>query len=152
MQPVDYTNDPQVVASNRNLVAINSALQVDLFGNIYADVLGLTDQYTGVGGQLDFAVGCAMADDARFITSMPSTADNGKFSRIVAHPSMDAENTQAPQVPTVPRYFADYIVTEFGVAHLRGKSNRDRAKALIEIAHPDFRSTLHQQAVQLGLI
>ncbi len=151
MQPVDYTNDPRVIALNRNLVAINAALQVDLYGNIYADVLGLQDQYTGVGGQLDFATGCAIADDAKFITALPTTTSNGVFSRIVAHPSMEAENVLAPQILTVPRHYADYVVTEFGVAHIKGKSNRERAKSLIEIAHPDFRNILCQQAAQLGL-
>ena len=77
MQPVDYTNDPKVIAANRNLVAINTALQVDLFGNIYADMLGLGDQYSGAGGQLDFAMGCALADDAIFINVLPSTSGKG---------------------------------------------------------------------------
>ncbi len=152
MQPVDYTNDPRVIALNRNLVAINAALQVDLYGNIYADVLGLHDQYTGVGGQLDFAMGCAIVDDAKFITALPATTSNGVFSRIVAHPSMEAENVLASQIPTVSRYFADYVITEFGVAHLKGKCNRERAKSLIEIAHPNFRSMLCNQATKLGLL
>lgn len=152
MQPVDYTNDPRVIALNQNLVAINAALQVDLYGNIYADVLGLHDQYTGVGGQLDFAMGCALADDAKFITALPSTTRNGLFSRIVAHPSMEAENVLASQILTVPRHYADYVITEFGVAHLKGKSNRERAKSLIEIAHPDYRNILRKQAAQLGLL
>ncbi len=152
MQPVDYTNDPRVIALNRNLVAINAALQVDLYGNIYADVLGLHDQYTGVGGQLDFAAGCAIANDAKFITALPAATKNGMFSRIVGHPSMEVENVLASQVPTVPRHYADYIVTEFGVARLKGKSNRGRAKSLIEIAHPNFRNILSKQAKQLGLL
>ncbi len=152
MQPVDYTNDPRVIALNRKLVAINSALQVDLYGNIYADVLGLQDQYTGAGGQLDFAMGCAIADEAKFITALPATTGNGTFSRIVAHPSLETENVLASQIPTVTRYYADYVVTEYGVAHLKGKSNRERAKSLIEIAHPDFRDTLSREAVKLGLL
>jgi 4-hydroxybutyrate CoA-transferase len=152
MQPVDYTNNPRVIALNRKLVAINAALQVDLYGNIYADVLGLQDQYTGAGGQLDFAMGCAIADDAKFVTALPATTSNGAFSRIVAHPSMEANNVLASQIPTVPRYYADYVVTEYGAANLKGKSNSERAKSLIEIAHPNFRNTLCKQAVQLGLL
>jgi 4-hydroxybutyrate CoA-transferase len=152
MQPVDYTNDPRVIASNRRLVAINTALQVDLFGNVYADLLGLDDQYTGAGGQLDFALGCILADDARFINVLPATARNGAVSRIVTHPSREMENTLASQIPTVPRYYSDYVVTEFGIARLKGKSNRERAQSLIAIAHPDFRESLRYQAKQLGLL
>jgi 4-hydroxybutyrate CoA-transferase len=152
MQPVDYTNDPKVIASNRNLVAINTALQVDLFGNIYADMLGLGDQYSGAGGQLDFAMGCALADDATFINVLPSTSGKGTLSRIVAHPSLEIENTLASQIPTVPRYFSDYVITEYGIARLKGKSNRNRTRSLIEIAHPDFRDILTKQAHDLGLI
>ncbi len=152
MQPVDYTNDPKVIALNQKLVAINAALQVDLYGNIYADVLGLQDQYTGAGGQLDFAMGCAIASDAKFITVLPATTGNGAFSRIVAHPTLEVENALASQIPTVPRYYADHVVTEYGVAHLKGKSNRERARSLIQIAHPNFRSVLRKQARQLGLL
>ncbi len=152
MQPVDYTNDPRVIVSNRKLVAINAALQVDLFGNIYSDVLGLRDQYSGAGGQLDFAVACSMADDAKFVTVLPATAGNDAFSRIVAHPTLDEGNAQASQIPTVPRYFADYVVTEYGIARLKGKSNSERAKSLIKVAHPNFRSMLHKQAKQIGLL
>lgn len=152
MQPVDYTNNPKVIASNRKLVAVNATLQVDLFGNIYSDVLGLDDQYTGVGGQLDFAVGCSLSDGARFIIVLPSTAAGGTISRIITHPSREQGNALASQIPTVPRHYSDYVVTEYGVARLKGKSNRDRARSLIGIAHPDFRDSLRHQAKQLGLI
>lgn len=152
MQPVDYTNDPKVIAMNNKMVAINAALQVDLFGNIYADLLGIHDQYTGSGGQLDFAIGCAISPDAKFITVLSSTTSDGKFSRIVAHPTLETDNLLAPQIATVTRYYADYVVTEYGVASLRGKPNIERAKALIKIAHPDFRGMLQQQAKELGLL
>ncbi len=152
MQPVDYTNDPKVIVLNRKLVAINAALQVDLYGNIYADVLGLQDQYTGAGGQLDFAIGCAIAEDAKFITVLPATTGNDTFSRIVTHPSLETRNTHSSQIPTVPRYYADYVVTEYGIAQLKGKSNSARARSLIEIAHPNFRSELRKEAKQLGLL
>jgi len=152
MQPVDYTNDPKVIARNRKMVAINAALQVDLFGNIYSDIFGLDDQYTGSGGQLDFAIGCAVAKDAKFINAIPSTTHNGKYSRIVVHPSLDTDNTHIPIIPTVPRYYADYVVTEFGIARLKGKSNQERARELINIAHPDFRGTLEEDAKKIGLL
>ena len=151
MQPVDYTNDPKVIAMNSKMVAINAALQVDLFGNIYSDIFGLDDQYTGSGGQLDFAIGCAISPDAKFINAVPSTTRNGKHSRIVVHPLLDLENKHIPIIPTVPRYYADYVVTEFGIAHLKGKSNIERARRLISIAHPDFRGELEQQAKKIGL-
>ncbi|UCD21329.1 MAG: acetyl-CoA hydrolase/transferase family protein [Chloroflexota bacterium] len=152
MQPVDYTNDPEVIAMNSEMVAINAALQVDLFGNIYSDLLGLEDQYTGSGGQLDFAIGCTLAHDAKFVTVLPSTTSDEKSSRIVTHPTLEINNPLAPQIPTVPRYYADYVVTEYGVAHLKGKPNTERAKALIQIAHPNFQGILRQQAKELGLL
>jgi len=152
MQPVDYTNDPKVIAMNSRMVAINAALQVDLFGNIYSDLLGLEDQYTGSGGQLDFAIGCTLARDAKFVTVLPSTTSDGKCSRIVTHPTLEIEKPRAPQVPTIPRYYADYVVTEYGVARLKGKPNIERAKALIQIAHPNFQGALRQQAKELGLL
>lgn len=151
MQPVDYTNNPRIIAQQSKMVAINAALQVDLFGNIYADVLGLNDQYTGSGGQMDFALGCAVSDDAKFVTTLSSTTGDGKFSRIVLHPTHE-DNPLAPQMPLVPRYLADYIVTEFGIAHLRGKTNNERARSLINIAHPDFRGELTAQARKNGLL
>jgi 4-hydroxybutyrate CoA-transferase len=152
MQPVDYTNDPEVIAMNSEMVAINAALQVDLFGNIYSDLLGLEDQYTGSGGQLDFAIGCTLARDAKFVTVLPSTTSDEKSSRIVTHPTLEIDNPRAPQIPTIPRYYADYVVTEYGVAHLKGRPNTERAKALIQIAHPDFQGILQQQAKELGLL
>ena len=152
MQPVDYTNNPKIIALNSKVVAINAALQVDLFGNIYSDLFGLQDQYTGSGGQLDFALGCAISPDAKFVTVLPSTTGDGKFSRIVAHPTLEMNNPLASQIPTIPRYYADYVVTEYGVAHLKGKPNTERAKALIQIAHPNFQGILQQQAKELGLL
>jgi len=152
MQPVDYTNDPKVIAMNSKMVAINAALQVDLFGNIYSDLLGLEDQYTGSGGQLDFALGCIIAPDAKFVTVLPSTTSDEESSRIVTHPTLEMKNPLAPQIPTIPRYYADYVVTEYGVAHLKGKPNAERARDLIQIAHPTFRGALQQQAKELGLL
>jgi 4-hydroxybutyrate CoA-transferase len=96
MHPVDYTNDPKIIAMNSKMVAINAALQVDLFGNIYSDLLGLEDQYTGSGGQLDFAIGCTLAHDAKFVTVLPSTTSDEKSSRIVTHPTLEIKNPRAP--------------------------------------------------------
>jgi len=152
MQPVDYTNDPKIIGMNSKMVAINAALQIDLYGNIYSDLLGLEDQYTGSGGQLDFAIGCTLAHDAKFVTVLPSTTSDEKSSRIVTHPTLEIQNPRAPQVPTIPRYYADYVATEYGVAHLKGRPNTERAKALIQIAHPDFQGTLRKQAKELGLL
>jgi len=152
MQAVDYTNDPKIIAMNSRMVAINAALQVDLFGNIYSDLLGLEDQYTGAGGQLDFAVGCIIAPNAKFVTVLPSTTSDEMSSRIVTHPTLETENPRAPQIPTIPRYYADYVVTEYGIAHLKGKPNTERAKALIQIAHPNFKGILQQQAKELALL
>lgn len=151
MQPVDYTNNPQIIAQQSKMVAINAALQVDLFGNIYVDVLGLNDQYTGSGGQMDFALGCAISNDAKFVTTLSSTTSDLKYSRIVFHPSLE-KNPFAPQVPLVPRYLADYVVTEFGVAHLKGKTNNERCRSLINIAHPNFRADLIEQARKAGIL
>jgi 4-hydroxybutyrate CoA-transferase len=152
MLPVDYVNEPRIIASNNKLVAINSTLQVDLFGNIYSDVLGLQDQFSGAGGQLDFAMGCSLAADAKFVNVMPSTASSDQYSRIVVHPSLETQNASASQLVTVPRYYSDYVVTEFGIARLKGKSNAERARALINIAHPDHRGKLQEQAKKVGLL
>lgn len=151
MQPVDYVNDPRLIAKNNKMVAINSALQVDLFGSVYADVFGLNDQYSGSGGLMDYVNGCNISRDAKLVTALSSTTGNGKYSRIVAHPSMLANNPNAPQQPMISRYSADHVVTEFGVAKLRGRNNSERAKALVSIAHPDHRGELEVKAKKLGL-
>ncbi len=151
MMPVDYVNDPRVIARNHKMVAINAALQVDLFGNVYADVLGLYDQYSGAGGAIDYAIGCSLSPDAKLVTMVPSMSRDGKHSRIISHPSR-IDNPRAPQMPMVARYIADHIVTEFGVARLRGRSNFERAKALISVAHPDYRGRLEIEARKLGLL
>lgn len=151
MLPIDYVNDPRVIALNTKMTAINAALQIDLFGNVYVDTLGLNDQYTGSGGQLDFVKGCAISPDAKFINTLPSISTDQKWSRIVAHPTI-TDNPLAPQIPLFTRYFSDYVVTEYGVAHLKGKTNRQKAEALIAIAHPKFRNLLQEQAEKLGIL
>jgi 4-hydroxybutyrate CoA-transferase len=137
MFPVDYTNNPVVIAQNDNMVSVNSALQVDFTGQAVSDSIGHT-QYSGPGGQVDFVRGAAMSKGGRSILAFHSTAAKGKISRIV--PRIDPGASV-----TTPRTDVHYIVTEYGVANLRGKSVSERAKALIDIAHPDFREDLRRE-------
>ena len=150
MKPVDYTNDSKIIAMNHKMTAINAALQVDLYGNTYSDMLGL-DQYSGAGGQPDFIIGAHLCPNGKSIVVLPSTAAGGKASRIVVHPAM-SENEKAPLMPTVTRFHADYVVTEYGIASLRDKTTIERAKTLIDIAHPDFKDELEKKAKQIGLL
>jgi 4-hydroxybutyrate CoA-transferase len=136
MRPVDYVNDPVVVAQNDNIVSINSCVQVDLMGQVASESVGLK-QISGVGGQVDFVRGAAMSKGGRSIIAMPSTAAKGTLSKIV--PLLDEG-----AAVTTSRNDVDYIVTEYGVAHLKGHTLRQRARALIGIAHPDFRAQLIQ--------
>ncbi len=131
---VDYTNDPFVIAQNDRVVAINSAIEVDLMGQINSEAIG-NRTISGVGGQFDFARGAARSKGGKFVIGLPSTARDGKISRIVPQISLGAP-------VTVPRHDVDYVVTEFGVAHLRGKPLIKRAESLINIAHPDFRKQI----------
>lgn len=137
---IEYINSIQTICRNPNMVSINSALQADLTGQICSDSLG-THIYSGVGGQLDFVMGSNLSEHGRSILAFPATAGGGKYSRIV--PVLDV----GAGVVT-PRGSVHYVVTEFGIANLRGKSLRERAKALINIAHPDFREQLQQQAYE----
>lgn len=138
MRPVDYTNDVSVIRRFRRMVAINSALEVDLTGQVCADSIGTT-LYSGVGGQMDFVRGAAKAEEGRAIIALPATAKGGTLSRIVPmlKPGAGVVTTRA-HVQTV--------VTEFGVAHLHGRSVTERARALIAIAHPQFREELERAA------
>jgi 4-hydroxybutyrate CoA-transferase len=150
MKTVDYTNDSRIISMNRKMTAINTALQVDLYGNIYSDMLGL-DQYSGAGGQPDFVIGADLCPDGKSIVVLPSTAVNGKASRIVILPALNG-NEKSPQIPTVTRFHADRVVTECGIASLKDKTTSERAKALIEIAHPNFKDDLAKNAEKMGLI
>ena len=131
MHPVDYVNDPYVVAQNDNIISINSCIQVDLMGQVASESIGLR-QFSGVGGQVDFVRGASIAKGGKSIIAMPSTASKGKVSRIV--PFLDEGSAV-----TTSRNDVHYVVTEYGIAELRGKTLKQRARALIEIAHPDFR-------------
>ena len=134
--PTAYTNDPLFIARNDNMVAINSALQIDLSGQVCSDSLG-TEFYSGIGGQVDFLRGASHSKGGKPIIALPSTAKSGEISRIVA--------TLTPGSGVVTsRGLIRYVVTEYGVAYLHGKSIRERAKALIEIAHPKFREGLYE--------
>lgn len=134
MRPVDYVNDPRVIAQNDNLVSINSCVQVDLMGQVASESVG-AKQISGVGGQVDFVRGASMSKGGRSIIAMPSTAAKGTVSKITALLDEGA-------VVTTSRCDVDYIVTEYGIARLKGHTLRDRARALIEIAHPNFRDGL----------
>ena len=137
-RPVDFTNDPFNIARNDNMVAINSALQVDLTGQVCADSIGCRF-YSGVGGQVDFMRGAARSHGGKPIIALPSTALDGKISRIVPVLDLGAGVTTS-------RNDVHYVVTEYGVAHLYGKSVQKRAEALISISHPDFRDELRARA------
>jgi acyl-CoA hydrolase len=133
--PNQYTNDPWVISQNHKMVAVNSALQVDITGQVCADSIGTTF-YSGIGGQVDFIRGASQCKGGKPIIAIPSTAKNGAISRIV--PMLD------PGAGVVTsRGAVHYIVTEFGVAYLHGKTIRQRAEALIEVAHPKFREELY---------
>lgn len=136
----DHTNDTAVIRKNDNVVAINSALEVDLSGQVVADSIGFR-MYSGIGGQMDFMRGAALSPGGVPIIALPSTASNGKLSRIVA-----SVKPGAGVVTT--RGHVHWIVTEFGAADLWGKSLRERADALISIAHPDFRGELRRQIAE----
>src|SRR6266540_1145978 len=141
LHPTDYINDPFVISQHKRMVAINSALQVDLSGQVCADSIGARF-YSGAGGQVDFIRGAARAEQGVPIIALPTTALSGKISRIV--PMLD----QGAGVVT-SRYDVHYVVTEYGVAQLYGCTMAQRARALIEISHPDFRDNLTATAKQM---
>lgn len=144
MRPADWVNNPFNVARNDNMIAINSALEIDITGQVCADSIG-TRIYSGFGGQLDFIRGAAASNGGRPIIALPSSGKNGTLSRIV--PLL---KTGAGVVTT--RADVHYVVTEYGVAELFGKSLRERAQALIGIAHPNFREELSKAAFERGFL
>ncbi len=142
--PSSYTNDPFVIAQNDRMVAINSAIEIDLTGQVCADSLGHR-MYSGVGGQVDFIRGAARSRGGLPIIGLPATAKDDTVSRITAElrPGAGVVTSRAD---------VHYVVTEYGVAYLHGKNMRQRAEALIEIAHPNFREQLAKEAEQIGLL
>lgn len=141
MRPTDYTNDTHIIRKFSRMTAINSAIEVDLTGQVCADSIG-TRMYSGVGGQMDFVRGAALAPEGRAIIALPSTAAGGTASRITP-----VLKEGAGVVTT--RAHVRTIVTEYGVAELFGKSIRERTRELIAVAHPDFRDELTSQARRL---
>jgi 4-hydroxybutyrate CoA-transferase len=141
LHSAEYCLDVRVIAQHDNMVAINSAVSVDFAGQIAAESIG-PRVISGAGGQTAFAIGSFLSKDGRNITVLTSTTGGGKVSRITP---MLAEGT----VVTVPRTISDYVVTEYGIAHIKGKTQRQRALELIGIAHPDFRAELKKEAEKL---
>ena len=144
MQPSDVTNDPAIIARHPKFVAINSALSIDLTGQVNADSIG-TRFYSGIGGQVDFLRGAARSVGGRPIIALPSTANVGTLSRIVPTLARGAGVVTS-------RGDVHHVATEWGRAELHGRSIRQRAHALIGIAHPDFRESLEREAHELGFI
>ena len=137
----DYVLDPRTIAAHDNMVAVNSALSIDLTGQIASESIG-PRMVSGTGGQLAFAIGANLSKGGRNITVLPSTARGDTISRIV--PTLEPGT-----IVTVPRTLADIVVTEYGIAQLKGKSQRQRTQELIAIAHPNFKGDLKKEAQRL---
>ena len=139
-----YVNDPYVIARNKNMISVNTAIQVDIMGQVCSQSLG-TRHFSGTGGQLDTHRGAQMSEGGRGIIALRSTAKNGTISTIVP--------TLAPgSGVTVPSQDVDTIVTEYGVAELRGRSVLERLDALVAVAHPDFREWIREESHRLGIV
>jgi acyl-CoA hydrolase/ribosomal protein S18 acetylase RimI-like enzyme len=141
---IDYTNNPLIIAQHENMTAINSGLEIDLTGQATAESIGKLF-YSGIGGQADFMRGAVLARNGKTILAMPSTAEGGTVSRIVPFLKEGAG-------VSLHRGDVHYVVTEYGIAYLKGKNIRERAMELIAIAHPEFRSELIEGAKKLNLI
>jgi itaconate CoA-transferase len=141
-QPVDYVNDPHIIARNDNVISINATLQIDLTGACNSEHM-LGHQYSASGGQLDFVRGAYASKGGKSIIAASSTAAKAKFSRIVAR-------LEGPV--TTPRIDTHYVVTEFGAVNLKGLSSTERALRLIELAHPEFRDELMASAKELNIV
>jgi acyl-CoA hydrolase len=144
--PVNYTNDPRIIALNNNVVAINNAIELDLFSQVSSESVGTT-QITGTGGQLDFISGAFASHGGKGIIGLSSTFTDkagAVHSRIV--PTL-----RPGSIVTVPRSIVQYVATEFGIVQLKGKSTWERAEALIGIAHPMFRDELIRQAQEMKI-
>ncbi len=142
--PVEYVNDPVIASQNENLVAINSAIEIDLTGQVCSDSIG-PYIYSGFGGQVDFIRGAARSKGGKPVIAIPSTARRGEQTRIVPFLKEGAGVVTS-------RADVHYVVTEYGIAHLFGRNLRERAEALIGIAHPDFRAELEVAAKERKLL
>lgn len=144
VHPVDYVNDPYVIGQNYRQTSINSCMEIDLKGQVNSETVG-GFQCTGIGGQLDHVRGAQLSEGGKSILALNSTAKNDTISKIVPH--------FAPgNVVSVPRYDVQYVVTEYGVADLKYKTERERARALISIAHPKFREELEFAARKMRIL
>ncbi len=144
IMPVDYVNDPEVICRNDNVVSINAALEVDLWGQVCAESVG-TRHVSGSGGQVDYVRGACQSKGGKSFIAFTSTAKGGTISKIKPILTPGA-------VVTTSKNDVDYIVTEYGLAHLRGESLASRARQLIAIAHPDFRDELRFEAKKRGIL
>ncbi len=140
--PASYTNEPNVVGQNNSMISVNAFVEIDLFGQVNAEVIG-GHQFSGVGGQLDFVRGVKYSKGGKTILASSSTAGHGKFSRIVP---------RLASIVTDTRLDVDYVITEYGICQLIGKSTTERAEALIGIAHPDFRGGLIEAAKKQSIL
>lgn len=142
--PVDYVNDPYIVGQNYKQTSINSCMEVDLKGQVNSETVG-GRQYSGIGGQLDHVRGAQLSEGGKSILALNSTTKGDTISKIVPY--------FAPgNITTISRYDVQYIVTEYGVADLKYKSEKQRAEALIAVAHPKFRGELAKQAAEMGIM
>lgn len=144
MHPVDFTNDPYIAGQNDKMISINGTIEVDFAGQCCSESIGATP-FSGTGGQADFVRAANRSKGGKSFIVTPSTAKNGTISRIV--PTL-----KPGAVVSTTKNDVNYVVTEYGIAHLRGKSLKQRAEALINIAHPDFRDELKSQAKAMGLL
>ena len=142
--PVDYVNNPEVICQNDNMISINAALEVDLFGQVCAESIG-TKIMSGSGGQVDYVRGACQSKGGKSFIAFSSTAKGGTISKIKSILTPGA-------VVTTSKNDVDYIVTEYGIAHLRGQTLSSRVKQLISIAHPDFRDELNFEAKKRGIL
>ena len=142
--PVDYVNDPEVICKNDNMISINAALEVDFFGQVCAESVG-TKHMSGSGGQIDYVRGACQSKGGKSFIAFTSTAKGGTISKIKPILTPGA-------ICTTSKNDVDYIVTEYGIAHLRGRSLGDRTRQLISIAHPDFRDELTFEAKKRGIL
>lgn len=142
--PVSYTNDPSVIRQNDRMISINATIEVDLTGQCNSEYMH-GEQYSGTGGQLDFVRGAYHSKGGKSIIAFRSTAEHGAVSKIVPQ-------LESGAVVTVPRMDTHFLVTEHGAANLKGESTRERAEAIIGLAHPKFRDSLQKEAIRLGLL